>query len=459
MFHLLLLLTVTAPASFAAEPVSCAATQRLVHIPSGDFADFATLDMAANSAFNRRATQTRIKIIDRKTAMIDLAEFSRNDADLRELLDSYEQLVIDEPYFLGHTFLNPGGKSIHRLPLPHLSPALLSKHVTNVPVVRYEWLLRKMLSTIDGNLYARFRGIPDTQDEFLRKFAGVTEADVAKMRSDSKAFELHSKVTSKPRAVLMFRGIGGHAARNQGIVGITFDTNDDNKNAESDPFRNPVKAKHDATEVIAELPNGMLAYALFDGKGRRQNEAPPQVATDDRIPAPFTKRLDGGAISCIRCHAQESGWRVVDHDLLDLDSLAADKTVEFDRLAGLVAERLDKPLARARDDYSDAVVFGSSHWGVNLDAEGIGNHLAGVWKRYNYELVNERRAILELQSVTAREFGEEATLDDILRGPFDAHWIRKVDPYLKALKERKSITRTSFEIIFPDLALQLKQEN
>lgn len=57
--------------------------------------------------------------------------------------------------------------------------------------------------------------------------------------------------------------------------------------------------RFDASEVIYTLPNGLQAYALFDGIGNRQNAAPVDVVTD--VDSPLSPVINN-ANSCSRCH-------------------------------------------------------------------------------------------------------------------------------------------------------------
>lgn len=72
-------------------------------------------------------------------------------------------------------------------------------------------------------------------------------------------------------------------------------------------FENPVGPNAGATsfqpaggEMIFHLPNGLQAYLLVDGKGRRIDKGPTEIVADPRRP---DQRVETG-ISCMSCHAR-----------------------------------------------------------------------------------------------------------------------------------------------------------
>lgn len=465
MLALLLLLLLALPA-LAGEVVSSLATQRLVFVASGAKEDFAVLDFAVNTAMNRRSHQVRLlPTPDPNVVAIDLAALSVDTKDYHELANTWERLALVESNYLGIVVKQKDG-SIKRLPTanPTLGPlvaGLMKTHVTNVPIVESRQLLREMLSTVDGGLYYFFRGIGKTQDEFLRKFSGTTEKEVAKMRSDAKAAQLVSEVTGKPRGVLLYHGLGGHVARNQGLVAITLDTKDGNRDPSFDPFRTAVDQRADATEIIAELPTGFHAFGLFDGKGNRQDAAPDDVVSDNKIPKPHTTRLQG-AISCIRCHGPKDGWQDVKNDLLDFKRglwSDANRSNDPDRVFGLLAEQLDQPLQLARDHYLKAAVYLTSQYGLDMDAKGLAARLTATWDEFAYQLVDEAKCMKEVAALLRREFPKGAKLEDwLIANPADAAGFRTVDPFIEALMSGKQIKRREMETIMPDIIANIRPE-
>lgn len=465
MLTLFLLLLLALPA-LAGEVLSSAATQRLVYVASGAKEDFAVLDWTMNLAMNRRHHQVRLGMTpDPHVAIIDLAALSQDAKDFRELADTWERLALLESNYLGAVIKQKDG-TIKRLPsanamLGPMVSQLITLRVTNVPIIESRQLLREMLSTVDGGLYYQFRGIGKTQDEFLRKFSGTTEREVAKLRSDAKAAQLVSEVTGKPRGVLLYHGIGGHVARNQGLVAITFDSKDGNRDPDFDPFRNAVDQKADATEIILELATGFHAFALFDGKGNRQDSAPDDVVKDHKVPPPHTARLQG-AISCIRCHGPQDGWQPVKNDLLDFKrGLFGDagRSSDPDRVFGLLAEQLDQPLQLGRDHYLKAVVYLTSQYALDMDAKQIAARLSETWDEFVYQPIDQAKAVAEVGLILRREMAEGTTLESLLiPNPADASGFSFVDPYVSALTSGKSIKRREWESISPDVIANIRPE-
>ncbi len=58
--------------------------------------------------------------------------------------------------------------------------------------------------------------------------------------------------------------------------------------------------RHDGGEVIFSLPNGLQAYLLADGRGRRIDKGPQAIVSDPRRP---DRAVENG-ISCMSCHAR-----------------------------------------------------------------------------------------------------------------------------------------------------------
>ena len=65
------------------------------------------------------------------------------------------------------------------------------------------------------------------------------------------------------------------------------------------PFEN-VAFVHDGGEIIFNLPNGLQAYLLVNGKGRRIDEGPTKIVSVKNRPDPTV--ING--ISCMTCHAR-----------------------------------------------------------------------------------------------------------------------------------------------------------
>lgn len=87
------------------------------------------------------------------------------------------------------------------------------------------------------------------------------------------------------------------------IRGTAFKTRDHGKGKAGSALRvlgKDADKDYDATETIAALPNGLLAFGLFNAKGERQDKAPDNIVK---------VRVDAYR-SCLECH--DRGFRDVD---------------------------------------------------------------------------------------------------------------------------------------------------
>lgn len=460
-------------AAIAAPPADFRPTERLIFVASGTNEDCAIVDGAVQMAISDLRIQVPLRRIDKHHLAIDLAALVKDKPRpghpwpprLQQLLNTWEKFALDEPHFLGKKIQNPDGRTIRREPNVHLDPNLFDIHLTNVPLVESRWFLKRLLTTIGGGLYYEFRDMPPTHDDALRKFAGTTEKDIADTtQSDAKSATPFSKVTGKPRAVIVIRGTGGHVQTNEGLAMISEDYGDDDLAAVQDPFRTLIDGKRKATEDIYELPNGFHAFGLFDGNGKRQNEAPPDVVKDHEIPAPFTARLNG-ALACIRCHGPEFGIKPAPNKILKLKlqvfgDLGRRKSDDVERLYGLFSGEFTDVFAHARANYNKAFAALFARYGLRGDAATYAARLAKIIEDYDYSLVDHDKAVAEIGQLLGRDFPVGAQLINLLEpNPPDEFGISPEDPYIglltavdaNGLPDPEPITRAKFEQILPDL--------
>jgi hypothetical protein len=480
---------------------------RYVWVQSSDPMDVLAVEWITNMVYSRATTLLPVQVVHKSAqcgavVRLDFRALAHNEEDFRNLLKLWEDFAGTEPYFLARVdkqkiqvtpYVAKDGKTYDyryesvRLPSEHLpTTALPDLTGSFVPVVEYRWWQKKSISTADGNLYYQFRGIPETLDEFLQKFAGVSEKDVENLRSDQKYAIFFSGVTGKTRAVKVFRGIGGRVGVNQCLVMITDDYI--NKLLEGKPSNHPIRtllgSKPDAHEVIVELPNGCHVFFICDGNGKRVDEVPPNIAGDFHVPDPYEKRLQC-AISCIRCHSaspDEDGIKFVENDVAKLhksgyrvfgdakDGFPDGDTV--DRIYGLYSATLDKPFERARDDYSDMFVLLASKYNFKerVTVQQVCQHVSNRFDDYDYKRVYAIEALravgYDIQEVVITDTKEEAqakreaavALLHILVPdlPTDEIGIAPEDPVIGALKADIGIGRLEFEQIYADLAARAR---
>jgi hypothetical protein len=338
---------------------------------------------------------------------------------------------------------------------------------SNAAVTRYDFFLVKALSSIDGGLYYRFAGIErdpaegTAQDAFLKSL-GASQQLVEDLRSDQRAAMFRSNVTGKPRRVDVFYGSGVRPGSGAGLITITHDISDNDVDPRSDPIRNLLNLKDQAREAIAAKPNGLHIFALFDGNGALQDEAPPNIVRDHSVPPPHTGRVQS-AISCIRCHGPYDGLQPFKNEVqtmlsgfLDVfgDVSSTDQIPDqLDRLAGLYAGDLEKPIRRGRDDYSDAVFRVTG----GLTIPQVSSRVSDIYGDYVYREVGAFEACYELGYLvppTEAVYYLNKLLPPL---PQDVVGISPEDPIIGALKAGLKVNRLQWEQVYADAALRALQ--
>jgi hypothetical protein len=339
---------------------------------------------------------------------------------------------------------------------------------SNAAIVRYDFFMAKALTTLDGGLYYDFVGIQakpgggKTAQEAFFDSLGVSEKTVESLRSDQRVAIFRSNVTGKPRRIDAFQGPNVRPGTGSGLITITHDLADENVDPKGDPIRNLLNINDDAREVIAERPNGMHIFALFDGKGGLQLSAPDNIVKDHTIPSPFTARLQPG-ISCIRCHGPHDGLQPFQNDvqkmlsgLLDVfDDLQSKSAVPttLDRLAGLYAGDLTKPINRGRDDYSDAVYRATNGMSIRDTSAAV----SAVYSNYYYDMIDAQTACHELGYDVPKEKALVYLNQMLPPLQQDIVGISPEDPIIGALKAGLKINRSQFEQIYADMAFRALQ--
>lgn len=338
---------------------------------------------------------------------------------------------------------------------------------TNASIVRYDYFITKALSTLDGGLYYKFAGIEKNpgngktaQQAFLESL-GADETTIQQLRSDQRVAMFRSNVTGKPRRIEAFQGSGVRPGSGTGLITITYDPADQNVDQSADPIRNLLDLKDDAREVIAEKPNGLHIFALFAGDGSLQDSAPDNIVKDHIVPAPHTARLQS-AISCIRCHGPFDGLQPFENDVkkmvmgsLDIfgDTKSSKSIPEtLDRLAGLYAGDLTKPINRSKDDYSAAVFIATN--GMSIPA--VSAAVSEIYADYNYKLIDASAACRELGFDVAESKATKLLSTIVPPMQRDELGISPEDPIIAALKVGLKINRYQWEQIYPDIALRSK---
>jgi hypothetical protein len=188
------------------------------------------------------------------------------------------------------------------------SMALLQQETTaSSPILRADWFI--------GNA-----SIPPAYYNFLR--LGKDVKDFQKMIFAD--LDLAKKARSEDRGVVIISAV---ARNNRTLVrtptftkGYYWFSLDSLKSVEERQYvQNVLHNEFDATEDIGTLPNGLQAYFLTDGKGKRIDVANPDIAIDDTA---IDRQVRTGR-SCIACHVE--GIRPIDDEIRALTKKLTDK--------------------------------------------------------------------------------------------------------------------------------------
>lgn len=242
------------------------------------------------------------------------------------------------------------------------------------------------------------------------------------LRSHCRTVMIRSEVTGKRRLTVMVYSPNGNPAVAAPLLAITFDIFDDSVDLGNDPLISFVASVSDAHEVIWLDATGMQRYALYDGAGNLVDEVPIDVATDETVPTPYTKRLD--IIGCVRCHGPHAGYQPLKNDLRDIfrynpRQLLSQEPVTRDKVAGWHSGDVGKVLSRARDDYSAAVLTMTGRW---KDDVGQANtvrlssaRLAAIYARAKYDQLDASEVLRRLGQPEPPKGQEVPTLRALLK--------------------------------------------
>lgn len=441
---------------------------RYVWIPPwGDQTWVAAVNYVVNTAASQAATIQNGSVIANGWMMrFDLRRLAPKPEQHLRLRETWDGLAVQDPYF--HV-PESNTKSKIAVIAPHVPQdqaiAVSGLTLSTGAVYRADFLIHRMLSNIDGGRYYEFSQIPTPgkdekitpQAAWLKKY-GVFEAQSRDLNADQRAAIPWSEVTGKPRRIDVFYGLG----RKGNLVSITHDPSDDELGSEFNPIRGLLFIKDVAREAIVEKPNGLHAFALFDAAGNFVRSVPDNVAKDHTVPAPHTARLQPG-ISCIRCHASHDGWKPVDNvvpkllsgdfdvvDDIDVNGQKLTREEIIDRLAGLYAEDLDSadgPLGRGRRDYSTAI----SRCAAGLLSPPENKTMVGTMSDLVSQIYADYRYARMDRDTAARELGT-VNFDDVTSGGSSS------DPVRKLLEVGAKITRTDWETIYADMAIEFEQK-
>lgn len=264
-----------------------------------------------------------------------------------------------------------------------------------VPLMRADYFLRKISSTVQGGVYYEARGfvVYDqhgkrrklNETEILAKL-GVSAKLSRAVEGDDRVGIVRSNVTGQARAVEFIQGAIGP-------VRLSYDRTADNENVLKHPLYNLLSVTElaDGKETIFTLPNGLLGYIATNGKGELVDEVPANIATDHRTPVPHPARLFA-PLSCVRCHGPNGGVQKTPNDVQrllrnpkDLDAFAdfsgtGLSRVDVDRLAGLYGGDFERRARDARNHYGDACFTATRGLTAQDAAAAWANQYEAYWE-------------------------------------------------------------------------------
>ena len=362
---------------------------------------------------------------------------------LQALIDTWDGLAVDDPFF--HTPSEQSGVTVPAI-AEHIDPnriqALAELNASPSLVVRGDDLLVRLYDTH----YLQFSQSPKTKPQLIASLGGNEEASKA-LDADQRTALFDSGITGKPRRIDRLQGLGGRWGT--GLIVQTWDLLDESVSPLQHPLYNLIATRPDGGELIAEKPNGLHQYALFDFPAQTLlREAPPELASDHTIPppplGPGTSRLVAG-ISCVRCHNQVDGWHGAGNDIQRLlaagvdivdDLLGRDQAESVERIAGLYAGDFMSRLQLGRIHYEEAVRRATIQPGLpaGLSVEETGKAVSAIYARYWWERVTGDRALAE-----ASRPGES----------FDEVFPRGSNVVIEALRAGIAVRRADWNQVYP----------
>jgi hypothetical protein len=427
--------------------------QRYVAVADKSPAFYAAFCYGLNLAANRNPLLYRpVPIAGGALLRIDLRLLAAEEKDFESLFQAYEDLDEIDPYYhakaaatvqtvkVKKTITVPAYRASDGrvyttkiveveeavpgevlAPAQHaILPVIQQLHTltkSSAPLLKAEKLLAVLLSTTNDGRYYQFRGLQKsgggkTAEQKALELLGADAKVVANLRADERIGMLRSEVTGKPRAIEFFYGSGTRPSLGPSFVAITRDFFEGRIDPRRHPLKNLLDYKHDAAELIGILANGMPLFAVFDGDGELVDSALDRAVTDRGVPSPHSTILQG-AISCIRCHGPDDGYKPASNHVklmirngLEIvgDTSTVDNAFQVrQRLLGLYAGDLDEPLRIARTTQSRAC------WAVTggIGIQDVSAKLTDIYNEYMYAPVTPRRAL--------RDLGYEASDVDAIR--------------------------------------------
>jgi serine/threonine-protein kinase len=194
-------------------------------------------------------------------------------------LNAWDLMLLEYPY--GVT--QPDDAVFRALVREYLVPSGVARPVV---CVRADWFVG---AALQPPLYHELLFLPRTLAK-LEEGLGVKAQENVDNLKAVRAGVIKSGVSQHNRVVERHTSsYGGYYWRS-----YDFKSSSGSRNILADP----VRLQPDGGEMIFSLPNGMQAYLIVDGQGRRIDSAPQEVVTDKNA---ADKAVRNG-LACMRCH-------------------------------------------------------------------------------------------------------------------------------------------------------------
>ena len=166
---------------------------------------------------------------------------------------------------------------------------------TKVPCVRADWFVAKVALP---PLYHEILELPESAEKLEQLLRidtthNIASGDATRLAFNGSGVSTHNRLIERHECDLT----GGAYWKSYDFSGV---------NGSRNLFSHPLGPggengfEHDGGELIFNLPNGLQAYLLVDGRGRRIDKGPIEVVSDPRRP----DRLVVNGLSCMSCHAE-----------------------------------------------------------------------------------------------------------------------------------------------------------
>lgn len=175
---------------------------------------------------------------------------------------------------------------------------------TEWPVFEFHWFVTNAMTE---PRYHELLGTDDTEASFQKLFS-LDEKTADRRGSQVRGCVLFSEVAHHNRILertptTLCYGKGTYQSSYDFKTSVNL----------QDVLKDLLLDEADAKEIIANLPNGLLAFAVFDGKGKRLDKADGDVANNRR--GRFRDSQVRTAFHCLQCHLPDRGWLEVDDEV------------------------------------------------------------------------------------------------------------------------------------------------